>query len=520
MGMRGPADRAGARGVPRRRLRDALTISDPIFGEKVDLAYGAYQRGYYPHRARAAPLPRAREGDANAQTLIAEIYANGLGVPEDSPPPASWYQHGQHEWRRARHLRARHARTSRAPASPRIASAPPNCSRPPPTPATCTAKYNLGLLHVEGALCRAQPHQGRRADWRSRQFRHHPKPATTMPACWWKAPALPPTAKAAAEQFRLAAEDGLVAAQVEYATILYLGQGVPVERAASAASRGTQRAADGGNAVAQNRYAKLLAVGEGVTRPISRTAAMYRALARRQGLKDRAARQAAGHDQARTRSTQRRGARPLLAIAAADQGRAAAPPTPLHGCVGAPANYSPTPRDRRASALPTRQHLTASVLGHIAALPVCSGPPRAELSPCARRFSTLWSRPLPKPAARSPRISARSRTCRSRLKGPADFVSNADKPRRGRSCFSELQKARPRPGPSSARKALEVTGTDGQHRWIVDPLDGTTNFLHGIPMFAVAIALETQQRDRRSAIFNPAMEELFTAEKAARRLAE
>src|SRR5690606_23857244 len=57
------------------------------------------------------------------------------------------------------------------------------------------------------------------------------------------------------------------------------------------------------------------------------------------------------------------------------------------------------------------------------------------------------------------------------------------------------------------------TGTDGQHRWIVDPLDGTTNFLHGIPMFAVAIALERNQEIVASVIYNPAMDELYTAEK-------
>ena len=59
----------------------------------------------------------------------------------------------------------------------------------------------------------------------------------------------------------------------------------------------------------------------------------------------------------------------------------------------------------------------------------------------------------------------------------------------------------------------EVTGSDGQHRWIIDPLDGTTNFLHGIPMFAVAIALERNQEIVASVIYNPVMDELYTAEK-------
>ncbi len=97
------------------------------------------------------------------------------------------------------------------------------------------------------------------------------------------------------------------------------------------------------------------------------------------------------------------------------------------------------------------------------------------------------------------------------VKGPADFVSNADK-RAEELVFNELQKARPTYS-FLGEEGTEVKGTDGQHRWIVDPLDGTTNFLHGIPMFACAIALERNNEIVASVIYNPAMEELFTAEK-------
>ena len=96
-------------------------------------------------------------------------------------------------------------------------------------------------------------------------------------------------------------------------------------------------------------------------------------------------------------------------------------------------------------------------------------------------------------------------------KGPADFVSLADK-RAEEICFAELTKARPTYS-FLGEEGTEVTGSDGQHRWIVDPLDGTTNFLHGIPMFACAIALERNNEIVASVIYNPAMEELFTAEK-------
>jgi myo-inositol-1(or 4)-monophosphatase len=97
------------------------------------------------------------------------------------------------------------------------------------------------------------------------------------------------------------------------------------------------------------------------------------------------------------------------------------------------------------------------------------------------------------------------------VKGPADFVSNADR-RAEEIVFAELQKARPTYG-FLGEEGTEVAGSDGQHRWIVDPLDGTTNFLHGIPMFAVAIALERNEEIVASVIYNPIMDELYTAEK-------
>ncbi len=97
------------------------------------------------------------------------------------------------------------------------------------------------------------------------------------------------------------------------------------------------------------------------------------------------------------------------------------------------------------------------------------------------------------------------------IKGPADFVSNADR-RAEQIVFEDLQKARPTYG-FLGEEGTEVKGTDGQHRWIVDPLDGTTNFLHGIPMFAVAIALQRGEEIVASVIYNPIMDELYTAEK-------
>jgi myo-inositol-1(or 4)-monophosphatase len=97
------------------------------------------------------------------------------------------------------------------------------------------------------------------------------------------------------------------------------------------------------------------------------------------------------------------------------------------------------------------------------------------------------------------------------VKGPADFVTNADKSAE-KIVHAELSKARPTFG-FLMEEGGEIKGSDGQHRWIIDPLDGTTNFMHGIPLFAVAIALQRGEEIVASVIYNPATEELFVAEK-------
>lgn len=97
------------------------------------------------------------------------------------------------------------------------------------------------------------------------------------------------------------------------------------------------------------------------------------------------------------------------------------------------------------------------------------------------------------------------------VKGPADFVTNADKAAE-KIVHAELSKARPTYG-FLMEEGGEIQGTDGQHRWIVDPLDGTTNFLHGIPLFAVSIALQRGDEIVAGVTYNPISEELYVAEK-------
>jgi myo-inositol-1(or 4)-monophosphatase len=96
-------------------------------------------------------------------------------------------------------------------------------------------------------------------------------------------------------------------------------------------------------------------------------------------------------------------------------------------------------------------------------------------------------------------------------KGPADFVSAADK-KAERTLFEELSRARPGYG-FMMEESGAVEGADKTHVWHIDPLDGTTNFLHGIPQFAISVALERDGQLVAGLVFNPITDEMFVAEK-------
>ncbi|HYC05472.1 MAG TPA: inositol monophosphatase family protein [Azospirillaceae bacterium] len=96
-------------------------------------------------------------------------------------------------------------------------------------------------------------------------------------------------------------------------------------------------------------------------------------------------------------------------------------------------------------------------------------------------------------------------------KGPADFVSAADRKAEA-TVKAELQKARPAYG-FLMEEGGRIAGADKSHRWIVDPLDGTTNFLHGVPHFAISIALEREGEIVAGVVYSPVNDEMFWAEK-------
>jgi myo-inositol-1(or 4)-monophosphatase len=99
------------------------------------------------------------------------------------------------------------------------------------------------------------------------------------------------------------------------------------------------------------------------------------------------------------------------------------------------------------------------------------------------------------------------------VKGPGEFVTAADL-KAEKVLRTELGKARPNYG-FLMEESGATAGTDTHHRWIVDPLDGTTNFLHGIPHFSISIALERDGEIIAGLIYEPVRDEMFWAEKGA-----
>lgn len=257
----------------------ASGISADIFSHEDD-AYGAFQRGYYL-TALSLALPRAQNADPAAQTLIAEIYAKGLGVAQNLARASGWYTLAAKNGDRMAafelgmlYLDGDGVPKNRAKAGQLFQEAADK-GYPP-------AQYNLALLHLEGidaspSLIAAGTLMKQAADAGLAEAQYDYGNMLIEGA------GVPPDPVEGARQIGLAARQGMVEAEVDYATLLYLGQGIG--RNLHEAVGWYEQAANAGDAVAQNRYAKLLAVGEGVPLDLTQ-AAMWRALARRQGLND------------------------------------------------------------------------------------------------------------------------------------------------------------------------------------------------------------------------------------------
>ncbi len=97
------------------------------------------------------------------------------------------------------------------------------------------------------------------------------------------------------------------------------------------------------------------------------------------------------------------------------------------------------------------------------------------------------------------------------IKGPGDFVSAADR-KAEKTLYEELAKARPGYG-FVLEESGTIEGTDKSHVWYIDPLDGTTNFLHGLPIFAISIGLARDGQIVAGLVYNPVTDDMYVAEK-------
>ena len=98
-------------------------------------------------------------------------------------------------------------------------------------------------------------------------------------------------------------------------------------------------------------------------------------------------------------------------------------------------------------------------------------------------------------------------------KGPGDFVSSADK-RTEKILIDELQKAHPEFGIVTEETGF-INKSNTKNRWIIDPIDGTMNFMNGIPQFAISVGYEEENELKCGVIFNPILNEMFCAEKGS-----
>ena len=96
-------------------------------------------------------------------------------------------------------------------------------------------------------------------------------------------------------------------------------------------------------------------------------------------------------------------------------------------------------------------------------------------------------------------------------KGPGDFVTSADK-RTEKILIEELQKAYPEYGIITEETGI-INKSNTKNRWIIDPIDGTFNFMNGIPQFAISVGYEEENEIKCGVVFNPILNEMFCAEK-------
>jgi TPR repeat protein len=248
-------DRASKQNAPEQGATAAKSST-----QEPDLAYGAFQRGYF-FTAFAVATKRVEEkDDVSAMTLLGELYATGLGVPQNEAKAAEWYKFAaQRGDRNAMFALAMFSLQGRAGPRDRDASAKwfaaaAKLGHP-------LAAYNLALLYMEGQLF---PQDfGRAAELlRVAAKAGNPEAQYALGTLYKEGRGVPKDMSEAVRLWSLASVADNTDAQVEYAIALYNGDGVAKNEVAAAAL--FRRAAlRGGSPIAQDRLARILATGRG-----------------------------------------------------------------------------------------------------------------------------------------------------------------------------------------------------------------------------------------------------------------
>jgi TPR repeat protein len=229
-------------------------------GTELDLAYGAFQRGFYMTAFAIATRRVDEKKDVKAMTLLGELYANGLGVGRDDKKAAAWYQlavdRGDREAMFALamlHLAGRTGAVDREPGAKLLAFAAKL--------GHITAAYDLGVLYMEGQLF---PQDFARAAelFRSAAQAGSPEAQYALATLYKEGRGVPKDLVEAARLLAAASSADNTDAQVEYAIALFNGSGTARNEAAAAAL--LKKAARKGHPVAQNRLANIFAVGRGL----------------------------------------------------------------------------------------------------------------------------------------------------------------------------------------------------------------------------------------------------------------
>ena len=226
--------------------------------DRNDLAYGAYQRGLYVSALKhATARVEANRNDAAAMTLLGELYAQGLAVPQNFTEAASWYRLA-HERGDANATFALAMLTMDGLGVPKDRAQAEALLEQAAAKGHPVACYNLALLllprHTEGGDARAVELLQRAAAAEIADAQY------ALAVLYREGRGVPPDRVKMAEWLARAAENGNLPAQVEYAIALFNGDGTA--RSEEEAARWFERAAWRGNPIAQNRLARILAAGD------------------------------------------------------------------------------------------------------------------------------------------------------------------------------------------------------------------------------------------------------------------